>query len=391
LALKYSKTKGSIKAKMIRMEHLIDLESSHVAVIIGENGSGKSTLLNQLSKKYIAQGRKVIAIANSIHDKFNSQSRNFSLLGYRSGRKISQRTVKKALLNLDNEDLVKTKRIGQILEYVGYQNEIGFKVNVLKEVREYEIEEAEILTPSELQDVSTLINKLNNNSSNEIHWVRLDEFRYDKMNSSTITRLLKHEKLLRKLNVISTVEVFLKKNWEPIDLSEASSGELSFITSLVFISTMISEDSVILIDEPENSLHPRWQREYIAKLMDIFYLHQPTVVCATHSPIVVSGAEVSEQSLSIFKSQNNQLEKLPQNSNNLEQLLWEMFGIATPENRYLSNLITNTLNELAENQIDLAQAQRLFNLLENEVYDPKQKDVLASVRKLADKIEQRKV
>ena len=87
------------------------------------------------------------------------------MLGYRSGRKISQRTVKKALLNLDNEDLVKTKRIGQTLEYVGYQNEIGFKVNVLKEVREYEIEEAEILTPSELQDVSTLINKLNNTAT----------------------------------------------------------------------------------------------------------------------------------------------------------------------------------------------------------------------------------
>ena len=373
------------------MEYLSDLESNHVAVIIGENGSGKSTLLNELSKRYLHQGRNVIAIANSIHDKFNSRSRCFSLLGYRSGRKISQRTIKKAFLNLDNEDLVKAKRIGQILEYVGYRSEIGFKVSFLREVIRYEIAEAEFLSSVELQDIITLINKLNDNSSNEIHWVRLDEFHYGKMNSSTIIKLLKHEKLLRKLNVISAVEVFLKKNWEPINLSEASSGELSFITSLVFISTMISEGSVILIDEPENSLHPRWQREYITKLMDIFYLHQPSVVCATHSPIVVSGAEVSEQSLSIFKSHNNQLEKLPQNSNNLEQLLWEMFGIATPENRYLSNLITNTLNELAENQIDLDQAHRLFNLIENEVYDPKQKDVLASVRKLADKIEQRKV
>jgi predicted ATPase len=373
------------------MENLLDLESSQVAVIIGENGSGKSTLLNSLSKKYLQQGRKVIAVANSIHDKFNSRSRHFNLLGYRSGRKISQRTVKKALLNLGNEDLVKTKRIGQILEYVGYQNEIGFRVNFLKRVSQYEIEESGFLNPDEVQDIASLISKLYNNIENGIHWIRLDEFRFDKVNSSTITRLLTHEKLLKKLDVISSVEVFLKKEWEPVDLSEASSGELSFITSLVFISTMITDDSVILVDEPENSLHPRWQREYISKLMDIFYLHQPTVICATHSPIVVSGAEVSEQNLSIFKSQNNQLEKLPQNSNNLEQLLWEMFGIATPENRYLSNLITNTLNELAENQINLNQAHRLFNLLENEVYDPKQKDVLSSVRKLADKIEQRKV
>lgn len=376
-------------------QDFIGLEEGQVNVIIGENGSGKSTLLSELAREITYQGRQVIAIANSIHDKFQSRSKYFHLLGYRSGKNVSQRTIKKALIKLHNKDPVVKKRIGQILNYVGYQNVIGFKINILKHISPYEIEELTSLDSQESYELSRiieLVHKIKGDMRNNFLWYMFDELSTNELGHPLdLIGLLYYEKLLKKLGVISTIEVFLMKDNAPISLLEASSGELSFITSLVFIATVIEGNSVILIDEPENSLHPRWQREYIAKLMDIFYLHQPTVVCATHSPIVVSGAEVSEQSLSIFKSQNNQLEKLPQNSNNLEQLLWEMFGIATPENRYLSNLITNTLNELAENQIDLAQAQRLFNLLENEVYDPKQKDVLASVRKLADKIEQRKV
>lgn len=173
-------------------------------------------------------------------------------------------------------------------------------------------------------------------------------------------------------------------------MSDASSGELSFITSLIFISTVISDDAVIVIDEPENSLHPRWQREYISKLMDIFYYHQPSVICATHSPIIVSGAEISESQLSVFKAQDSELNELTLNSNNLEQLLWEMFGIATPENRYLSNLIMSTLNKLAENEIDLMEVNQVISSLENSVYDNKQRSLLSSVKQLAIKIEDRK-
>ena len=375
---------------MPELTKLVNISHNQVSVVIGENGSGKSTLLNKLTKGYLSQGRDVIAIANSIHDKFTSRSKRFNLLGHRSGRKVSQKVIKKALVNIDNEDLVKTKRIGQILEYVGYDGEIGFQVTFKKDILKYELEESEFISPMEREDISSLISKLYHNEINGTHWVRLDEFKFNKMNSSTVTRLLRHEKTLRKLEVIDEVKVFLKKHNEEINLSDASSGELSFITSLIFISTVISDYAVIVIDEPENSLHPRWQREYISKLMDIFYYHQPSVICATHSPIIVSGAEISESQLSVFKSQDSELNELTLNSNNLEQLLWEMFGIATPENRYLSNLIMSTLNKLAENEIDLMEVNQVISLLENSVYDNKQRSLLSSVKQLAIKIQARK-
>ncbi|WP_047459412.1 AAA family ATPase [Vibrio fluvialis] len=370
---------------------LSDISPGNVAIIIGENGSGKSTYLNKLSKAFLSDGRDVIAIANSIHDKFKSRSRKFNLLGHRSGRKISLKTVKKAFLNISNEDLVKIKRIGRILRYVGYMPEIGFQFNFIKEISEYELEEYDFSNVEERYEISMLLNKLHYNQKYGIHWVSLEDFSFDKVNSSTVKRLLRYEKILRKLGAISEVNILLKKSSEIIDLMDASSGELSFITSLMFISTLITNQSVILIDEPENSLHPKWQKEYITKIMDIFYYHEPTVICATHSPIVVSGAESSERnSLHLYRINNTYVDILALDSGNLEQILWEVFGVATPENRFFSQLIISKLNALAENRSSLTDVEGELEELRNAAYDDKQKNMLSTAMKLAKKIEDRK-
>lgn len=85
---------------------------------------------------------------------------------------------------------------------------------------------------------------------------------------------------------------------------DASSGELALITSIVYISTVISERTVILIDEPENSLHPKWQKQFVQILFDIFYFFQPKIIIATHSPLIVNGAELFTKDPKIFKADN---------------------------------------------------------------------------------------
>lgn len=370
---------------------LINIYPGEVAIIIGENGSGKSTRLNNLSREYVSSGRDVIAIANSIHDKFRIRSKRFNLLGHRSGRNVSLRTVKKAFLNISNEDLIKAKRIGQILDYVGYASEIGFSFELIKDVRKYELEEYDFSDNNERYEVSMLLNKLYHNESFGTHWVKLNEYSFDKVNSSTVTRLLKFEGTLRKLGAISEINILLKKNDQAIDLMDASSGELSFITSLIFISTSITNHPVIIIDEPENSLHPKWQREYIKKIMDIFYYNEPTIVCATHSPLVVSGAESSEStSLNLYRSDNQGIEKLNIESGNLEQILWEVFGVTTPENRFFSQLIMSKLNALAENRITRKDVISFLDDLNDSVYDDRQKNIIVTAITLANKIEARK-
>ncbi|WP_245337554.1 AAA family ATPase [Shinella sp. HZN7] len=62
---------------------------------------------------------------------------------------------------------------------------------------------------------------------------------------------------------------------EVIELLNASSGELALISSLVFLISSIGQEPVILIDEPENSLHPRWQREYLEKIVAAAFTATP--------------------------------------------------------------------------------------------------------------------
>jgi predicted ATP-dependent endonuclease of OLD family len=47
------------------------------------------------------------------------------------------------------------------------------------------------------------------------------------------------------------------------------------------------KNSLILIDEPEISLHVSWQKKFITDLMDIIDLNQFDVVLATHSPQLI--------------------------------------------------------------------------------------------------------
>ncbi|MCG6228352.1 AAA family ATPase [Vibrio furnissii] len=373
----------------------IDVRPGNIAIVIGENGSGKSTLLNNLSRYYTFQGAYVIAIAiaNSIHDKFRNESRRFKLLSHKIGRKISLRTIKRALLNINEDDYIKMQQIGDILLYVGYEPSIGVQVNLLKDVNDYILDDNDFLSDEDKYEISTLIKEVKYLGLNDFTWIYLEDYDYINIKSQTVMRLLRYESKLKKLGLISEIEIFLKKMPSPskINLLDASSGELAFITSLLFITTSITNDSVILIDEPENSLHPKWQKEYLTKLMDVFYYYQPAIICATHSPIIVSGAELSEKSsLTVYKSDYTGVNELKVDSGNLEQMLWEMFGVATPENRFFSQLVMSKLNELAENELTFNEVKYFLESLKNEVYDQKQKDIVSASMKLAEEIERRK-
>ncbi|OFA05653.1 ATP-binding protein [Duganella sp. HH101] len=74
-----------------------------------------------------------------------------------------------------------------------------------------------------------------------------------------------------------------------LSLSEFSSGQWHILSSLLFVSLAVEDDTLILIDEPENSLHPQWQREYLNLFVKaISSCDGVHVIVATHSPLVAS-------------------------------------------------------------------------------------------------------
>jgi methyltransferase-like protein len=96
-----------------------------------QNVSGKSTLLNNLAKYFLKNRKNVVALANSIHDKFDVNHRNFNTLRGRSGRRQTRSTIKNALENIAESDIQRLKYASRALGYVQFDPMIGFKIDKL--------------------------------------------------------------------------------------------------------------------------------------------------------------------------------------------------------------------------------------------------------------------
>jgi len=73
----------------------------------------------------------------------------------------------------------------------------------------------------------------------------------------------------------------------PIQLSDLSSGEQHELVVLYELLFRTPKHGLILVDEPEISLHVAWQSRFLADLIDIVKLNDAYAVVATHSPVVI--------------------------------------------------------------------------------------------------------
>ena len=75
---------------------------------------------------------------------------------------------------------------------------------------------------------------------------------------------------------------------DDIPLSELSSGEQHELVLIYELLFKVEEGAMILIDEPELSLHVSWQKRFISDLQKIQELKKMKVIIATHSPQVIN-------------------------------------------------------------------------------------------------------
>lgn len=72
-----------------------------------------------------------------------------------------------------------------------------------------------------------------------------------------------------------------------LDLSDLSSGEQNVIVMLYYLVFEYNNNKLLLIDEPEISLHVAWQYQYIEELEEILELNDGQAIIATHSPQII--------------------------------------------------------------------------------------------------------
>ena len=81
---------------------------------------------------------------------------------------------------------------------------------------------------------------------------------------------------------------FLTKDNKDLPLTELSSGEQQEVVLLYELLFSVKSNTLVLIDEPEISLHVAWQKEFLNDLIKIAELQEVEVIVATHSPQIIN-------------------------------------------------------------------------------------------------------
>lgn len=154
-------------------------------------------------------------------------------------------------------------------------------------------------------------------------------------------------------------KVCVQKNGQTVGVGQLSDGEkclLALVGDIAMrlaianpgLESPLEGEGVILIDEIELHLHPRWQRTILPKLLDVFPNCQ--FIVSTHSPIVLT--DIKEVETVWFVRQNGELEHPSQ-----------IYGLT----------ISEVLQEIMHTQIMpdalICSIHEIENLIENESFD----------------------
>ena len=81
---------------------------------------------------------------------------------------------------------------------------------------------------------------------------------------------------------------YQNKTQQPLSLTDLSSGEQQEVVLLYELLFKTAQNSLILIDEPEISLHVIWQKAFIDDLKKIAKLKKISFLVSTHSPQIIN-------------------------------------------------------------------------------------------------------
>lgn len=108
----------------------------------------------------------------------------------------------------------------------------------------------------------------------------------------TFTNIVNNKLYYKKIKISKEygIQIF-SDNDNEIKLSDLSSGEKQEI--ILFFELIFSTDKslMILIDEPELSLHVAWQKKFIDDLFNIIKNKNMNIIIATHSPYIIGKYE----------------------------------------------------------------------------------------------------
>lgn len=366
----------------------------NINFLVGVNGSGKSRYLNRIAKQYNNYQYNVLAISNTVFDKIDSKY--CKKISANRGRYMLKQTFLESLLNDE-------KSVGafDILDYLGFNREVKILFKFPKKINKnnlynYLVEELgsrkniSYFDEHKIDEIfNILIDQMDGERDGKFY-LTLDDF--DARNKTKYNFFL--EKILdfNIPNKVVKIDIILIKNGHQFSLNGTSSGEAHFLSNMLFLlnNLVAYKKNIVLIDEPEISLHPKWQRDYVLKIYDYFYKNDIKLFIATHAPLIISKVQVSNKDIyqdyiqkvkyNIFKVDNEVLHSVVEDEDySVESLYWEAFGVLTPDNSFLSRYCVQLLDKFDLKKITYAEIKLEFQRMKEACDLTLQRQVLTDI------------
>lgn len=164
----------------------------------------------------------------------------------------------------------------------------------------------------------------------------------------------------------SRMPIFRNKTGKEFDITGLSSGEMQLFLRIISLKMLEINNSIILVDEPEISLHPSWQQRIIKVYENIGKNNQ--VIAATHSPHVVSS--VPNENLRILLVDPPGIQVLDhrdiRNSYGvaIKRVLKDIMLLKSDRDPEIQSRIDGLKNDLKQDDYDPAKFETSFNELE---------------------------
>ena len=243
-----------------------------VVVLAGVNGTGKTTVLEVIYDYFENfQNDK-----NKINIELDLEEEN-----YINQNNISKETYLNNLIK-DSIKKEKTPKVIYVPAEINFQK-VKFNLLALYKKRFLNKIDSYIIADIPFYIQMRIINTANKESEKKLGNVR-DEIIAE---INGIFDILDMDTRLIGMSTETTeiLPIFTNLSGDKFDINELSSGEKQLFLRTLAIKMLNPENSIILIDEPELSLHPRWQQRIVDVYRKIGKNNQ--IIIATHSPHIL--------------------------------------------------------------------------------------------------------
>ena len=266
-------------------------EPLDLVVLAGSNGSGKTRVLESILKYF--------------QDNLNYKQNNIEAgIFYEEKEKNCISNVGDFFDGLENfsyrevnnplhEKYIEIKKKLDILPKIIYvPTEINFqKMNVASTTLVQEYKFINIVNTNLIKDIPSyiatkMISAMLKNKNEKVGDVQKKVF-------NEINEIFENLSIDVKVEDISqdgrNITLFTNSLGDEFDINELSSGEKQLFLRTLAIKMLNPENSIILIDEPELSLHPKWQQRIVDVYRKIGKNNQ--IIIATHSPHILGSVK----------------------------------------------------------------------------------------------------